>query len=68
VFGGIYLRNYRVNVVWGDLRDEGVWGLGLLRAGMKGEGIPHYGGIGYCGGVLKGYYLPEVRKSMLNNP
>jgi hypothetical protein len=39
VFGRIYLRNYRVNVVWGDLRDEGVWGLGLLRAGMKGEGV-----------------------------
>jgi hypothetical protein len=46
VFGGIYWRNYRVNVVWGDLRDEGVWGLGLLRSGIEGEGITHYGGIG----------------------
>jgi hypothetical protein len=50
------------------MKGEGVWGLGLLRAGMKGEGITHYGGIGCCGGVLEGYYLPEVRKSMLNNP
>jgi hypothetical protein len=46
------------NIVWGDLkarglgllRDEGVWGLGLLRSWMKGEGITHYGGIGCYGG------------------